>query len=530
MAAPLLTRAQFLKTPAAKKPGASYGGYVNYVTKARTSRAATRASDPMAGFGQSLGQAPTLAAGDVDAQITALLAGSRAATVTGQQQAQQQATRAQGFAKALADLTTPDAEATGAIYRQAADRLKGFGTGLTGAVADAQQAQAADTARGVATATGTQSRAGGLGVLSGYDPAAMRNVANYAGVTIPGSSLEQSAADAMVHAQAMRKADVAQTGQIAQGYLQKVTDLQNELAAKRMEIEGKRPDLYRQALTAREESARQDLTSRIQAASLQNSTRQMNAEITGVDPLTGKPTYATIQDQREAALEARKFAAQQAQLAAEQAQTTAEKSAPSVQWSQANGYLSDGSGRPILRNGQVQTLPGYELRNGRVIESPDPSDLASAIGPDTSLSTALGYLVDSNGSPIRNKAGKPVILPGFHVDTRTGRVVKDATGSPAGPKPPTSKDMATIGGSVHDMFYGVKNPNYDPNAKTDDPKYLQKRSQWLTPPGEASDILRRLMARGLPYEPIYKALSRYAGLPGTRWNYVLDWQKKGRVR
>jgi hypothetical protein len=299
---PLLTRRQFANSAVGKRPDANYAHYVNFVTKKRAARAAAAMNNPLLGFQQALKSAPGQAKGDVKSQIDAALAGYRATTKAAQQQAMQQSTRAQGFATALAKLSAPSAEQTAATYNEAADRMRAFGTGLTGQVQAAQQAEAAQTAQDVARSTG------GLGRLVGYDPEAARNAAQYSGVVIPGQSLVEQAANAKTEQRWLNAANAAGIGTIAEQYRQKTVDLQNKLAEQRAALEAQRPKLYSEALTARQTAARNNLSTLIQAQYLGSSLRKTAAEITGRDPYTNKLTFAA----RSAAQKAADTAAQNA--------------------------------------------------------------------------------------------------------------------------------------------------------------------------------------------------------------------------
>lgn len=299
---PLLTRRQFANSAVGKRPDANYAHYVKYVTKTRAARATAKMNNPLLGFQQALKSAPGQAKGDVNAQIQAALAGYRATTKAAQQQAMQQSTRAQGFATALSKLSAPSAEQTAATYNEAADRMRAFGTGLTGQVQADQQAEAARTAQQVAQSTG------GLGRLVGYDPDAARNAAQYSGVVIPGQSLVEQAANAKTEQQWLNAANAAGIGTIAQQYRQKTTDLQSQLAEQRATLEAQRPKLYSEALTSRQTAARNNLSTLIQAQYLGSSLRKTGAEITGVDPITGKPTLGARTAASSAALAKQKQA------------------------------------------------------------------------------------------------------------------------------------------------------------------------------------------------------------------------------
>ena len=287
---PLLTRAQFAKTAAARKPGASYQSYRSYVLNTRKRRAAARmAGTPAAQPGLTVndlinryyGMVPTpqqqlkTAQTQVSDQIAQQLAAERASTAAAQAQANKQANRAEGFALALAEATKPGADVALQAYRESADRLKAYGTGLTGSVAEAQQAAADQAAAKVAEMTHGRGAA-----PTGYDVPGLRSTAQYLGVVLPGRSLEEQALSARDEAESRRAAAAGQIGVLAQGYRSKTQDLQNELALKRQALEATRPGLMSQALESGRQSARQDMAALITALTLQGTQAVQAADIT----------------------------------------------------------------------------------------------------------------------------------------------------------------------------------------------------------------------------------------------------------
>ncbi len=248
---PLLTRAQFAKTDAAKKSGASWNGYVHWVTKTHAARVAARARNPLGALTQQLTAsiltpAEQIAQANkaVTGQITTAEAGMDAASKAQQLATQNQATRAQGYATALAHLTENTPEAVKATYQDAADRMRLYGTGLTGAVEASQQAAAGAAAEHLAA-----QGAPAMGAPT-YDPASMRNTLQMAGVVAPGMSLEEEAANAATLARGQNVANVMQVGGIAQQYLQKTQDLRDQLALQKTALEKTRPGLYQTAIGA----------------------------------------------------------------------------------------------------------------------------------------------------------------------------------------------------------------------------------------------------------------------------------------
>lgn len=371
----VLTRAEFAKTPAARKPGASYGGYVNWVTKTRARRQATRASDPfgtaMSGLTASL-QTPAQQQASVNqlvnSGINSGVAGINAASAAARTTAENQATRAQGFAAALAALTKDDPTAIRDTYMQQADFLKGLGTGLTGSLQQAQQQVAGEQQAKVAAL-------GAPEIKQAFNPADLRSSLQYSGVVLPASDIAGQAANALQEAQSHRAADVAGIGDIAQSYLQKVADLKGADATQIAALQATRPDLLLKAQTQVRGEQQSALNSILQGGYLKSSLRQAGAGLTGVDPKefggTGKPTLAVIEQRKQDKIAQQKLVQDQNQFLASQ---------------------------------RAKAVAGLK--------------------PNSQLSKAVGYLVDSNGSPLTSASGRPVLLPGYKFDA-TGNVIKD---------------------------------------------------------------------------------------------------------
>ena len=92
-------------------------------------------------------------------QIAAGIAANNAGIAAQNTQLGNQAQRAQGFALALAQATKPNPDQIQGYYQEAADRLRGYGTGLTGAVAADQQAET-DATRAAVDAGNRRARTG----------------------------------------------------------------------------------------------------------------------------------------------------------------------------------------------------------------------------------------------------------------------------------------------------------------------------------------------------------------------------------
>lgn len=376
MAPITLTPKQFRATPVGAKPGSNYNNYLAYIRARRTTapRVVTPAApvDPMASILTAYRQSiltpqalQTSTLKSVQDQINATIAANNAGVAGQNTQLGNQAQRAQGFALALAKATAPDPDQIKGFYQEAADRLRGYGTGLTGAVANDWTSQADTANADVARVTG------GLGESHGYDAGALRNAAQMSGVVIPGASLESQAAAAAANAGYARAASAGNIGLIAQQYLQKQNDLQTQLEAENAAVRAKQPELFASAYDTAQQRRNSSLAAMVQAEYLANTMRSTGASITGVDPVTGKPTVA--------------------------ATVTKQKLAPIFDSARSGklGYRVDQYGQPL--NGTITPLPGYKLNKAKtgVVKTAKPVTLTP-----TSRSKALSALdIYHDGKP-----------------------------------------------------------------------------------------------------------------------------------
>lgn len=77
------------------------------------------------------------------------------------------------------------------------------------------------------------------------------------------------------------------------------------------------------------------------------------------------------------------------------------------------------------------------------------------------------------------------------------------------------------GQSAQQAFNGVRNAKYDPDV--DPPE-----KEWIVKPGSITpkQVVDDLLARGIPFSIILKALMPYAKRPGSRWSHVQGWGAK----
>lgn len=229
------------------------------------------------------GSMQTQARNIVNASINASLAGLRGPIKAEQAQAREQAARAQTYMKALGDLSANDPEEIQNAYMRAAGALKGWGTGLTGAVAAAQ------TQAGDETAAKMSELTGGLGTSSAaVAPADARSALQMTNVVIPGKNLVEEGASEFANAEARQYIGKLGVEQIAQDYLRRGTDLQKSLAQKASDLIATRPDLYQKALAGLMGAQQQQRALDVQIGTLQLQQAKTEYEkAVGMTNLTG---------------------------------------------------------------------------------------------------------------------------------------------------------------------------------------------------------------------------------------------------
>lgn len=262
----------------------------------------------------------------VNAQIQTALAGMRASTAAEQAGYTKQQARATGFALAQQSLENQYAPQALSDYRQAAQDIQGLGTGLTGAVGAAQQAQANKAAADISALTG------GRNTATGLDVPGMQNVAQYTGVTVPSSDLYTQAASAAASARYSTLANADKIHQIATDYAQKWQDAQHQLNLNRQTLEATRPGLYTTASNTLASNARSDMATLVSALTLQNTMANTGSQIDS----------RSLADTINKALAPVKVAQGKAGVTATTAKTAATKAGTTKTAAQTTGLLPGG--------------------------------------------------------------------------------------------------------------------------------------------------------------------------------------------
>jgi len=203
-------------------------------------------------------QQQTLANQMVNSQIAQSLIPMQASTAAMQAYYNQQALRAKGFSEAINAVGPQDAAAVASIYNDAAGRVAGLGTGLTGAVAAAQQ-QATDQAQQTVA-----QQTGGLGQVQGYSNPALENVSRYTGVVLPSTNLYSEAANRGAQAAWQQAANAGEVKNIGLNYLSQAAMAQKQLALQKTALEMQRPYMMQQAYMNLRNMSRSDLATAMQ--------------------------------------------------------------------------------------------------------------------------------------------------------------------------------------------------------------------------------------------------------------------------
>jgi len=358
----------------------------------------------------------------VNAQIQQGLADLKAQAATERTSVLQQQARARQFALALGSLRDIDQAQAGVLYTNAARDIQGLGTGLTGAVAEAQQRVADEDAARIAAATE------GLGKAAPLDVAGMRNVAQYTGVTLPSETLYGQAASQAALAKLRTDMGAQQIANIATDYDQKLQTIADELKREQGKLTSKRPSLYTEALQSVQGGQRQDVATLISALALQNALAKTPSEIAKTKAETAATKAGT--------------------------QVTQGKTIAQANWDK--GLLRDGSdvrdGYYFAGKGKTNPSPipegkmwdprdptHHSLANIPVTPTTRPGGKAPQYTPQQLANWEKGLLHDGSdvragfyfGGPGRTN---PTTIPNnFHIDPRDHtKIIRDTKPPPAG--------------------------------------------------------------------------------------------------
>lgn len=315
MARPL-SKAEFSKR--ADKGGLkTYGAYLRWWTK-RQKAAAIRNAPPFPGY-----QTPTQLKNEAESLVQSEYAPIEAEWLR-QQKAEQarmakEAQAITGYAQGAAQLVAPIAGQVAQTYQAAADSQANYAKGFSTGMQEIQNKAAAE-------ANAELAKHGAPAGQMQQPTTAASDVLYGVGGYIPASTMSREAAAFSSAAAMLPATELGRGQQLLGSRLAASGETQREIDSRLSELKGRYPGLYAQALrqlerdqlTAQQDyrqlqqqerqNQQQDRNLRIQERYLLGSERKTGADVTGIDPVTGQPTF-------EATSTAAQIAAQAAQAA-----------------------------------------------------------------------------------------------------------------------------------------------------------------------------------------------------------------------
>lgn len=186
-----------------------------------------------------------------------------------------------------------------------------------------------------------------------------------------------------------------------------------------------------------------------------------------------------------------------------------------------SGLRAENSNTLNRRGDVYTTLTGQNLTKATAKAGLDldtqKTNAALTPTPDATWSGKTGVVSDQYGNPVPDTNGNVQTLPGYHVNPKTGKVVKDA--KPTATKPRTPAATKQLNDLAHKLYNGVS-PHFHP-VDQKDPKTGEVTVQWVPVPGTGAapikwnDAVRQLMAAGArTREEAVQILASQGWMPG----------------
>jgi hypothetical protein len=336
------------------------------------------------------------------ATLNETLAANREITRAQQVQLANQQARAMGFSRAIGSLQAQEGKQVYSDYERAAQNIQGLGTGLSGAVLDAQQVAADQVASGIEQASGGVNTA-----RPSFDLEGLKNTTQYLGTTAPARDLFSEAANQAAAARLRNVASAQGIRNLAEDYGQKSVEAQGLLAgeqrkaqttysAEQRKLQATRPDLYAKAVEAARSGYRQDAATAVSALTLANTGMATQADIenaklqTKIDQQTADAATAaaTIKSLNDTI---------KANATAKNADTTASTATAKLTGYDKNGNLISGYFMP---NGPKAAAAKYDANKFRVVTKPDGTQKLVPIPQPTTGGKGKGTPKLGNGQTV----------------------------------------------------------------------------------------------------------------------------------
>jgi len=227
----------------------------------------------------------------VDTMLQPQYAAAAESNRLAQEQLARQQQAALGYELALHNLAGREAEQTAAIYGRTGTEMGDFARSLAYGIVAPRAAAALQGAQGQTSAVVQGDRGT---TVAAPDMQAQAGVENYLGGTLPVSDVNAKEAQQYVTSLLSAKGNDARTNQLLDQYATQARDAQDKLTAARADIaaQGSKSVLDLLGQYATQQSNNQARLA--QLYTLRSSMRASEAGITGIDPVTGKPTLAAI--------------------------------------------------------------------------------------------------------------------------------------------------------------------------------------------------------------------------------------------
>jgi hypothetical protein len=440
------------------------------------------------------GGVPAPSLQDQAAAIAASMIDPQTAAVNRAIQAKQQLMGGQGVGyagviDALGRLTSGIPEAVRSAYQTAGDQTAGYAGGLTGALGDAAKSAAAEAAQHIASL-------GAPGTVTSVLPDAL-NVANYSYGTLPSSSLAAEAASRMTEQEGLRTAGAYALGQQALQAMNATRAEISDLQAKGLDIENTRPGEVQKALLSLRDENRANA-----GLALQEKNFKLQARAEGVQE--SQLNRAWLQTLNSEAFN--------------------RTNATGTLWLvKGNKIVNTGQAAPGSAAGRAQTSAQIANANRRagITKAKITADVQRERNAETKAhNTVMEGIANSRLGISQQQADTAVKREQAYERNQIGK--KKGKAGLGGMSDAEVRQYGTAAGNAaYTLFYGQKNPKFDPSK---DPSATNP--VYATAPGSASDAMKYMIAKGIPYSIAWNAIYQYATRPNSPWADALGWNPK----
>jgi hypothetical protein len=407
-----------------------------------------------------------------------------------QQDAEAYQRGAQALMGTLAQLNAPLAEAVRKAYEAAGNDVAGYGTSLTGALSDTAKTAAANAAAHIASL-------GAPGTVTSVAPAAA-GVANFEYGQTPASNLAAEAASRFALTTQLGGANVAAVGQEA---LQQLNATQKEIAQLRqagLDLENTRPGEIQKAILD------------LRAQDVQERQIKLQEDAAKAQTVNDKAKLA----QDAAALKVQESQLNRAWLQTLDSEAYNRTNATGTLWVvKGNKIVNTGKPAPGSAAGRSQTAAAVSLQNTKTRTAATDRATQARDAHNRVMEGIANAKVQISAAQAATAAKKELAYERY----LKGKT-KGAAGVAGMSKAQVHQYSTDAGKAAYTLFYGAKNPKYDPSKDTSATNPI-----YSTAPGSASDAMRYMLSKGIPYTIAWNAIYQYASRKDSHWADALQW-------